>query len=293
MLKAFLLPLTALRLILPNGEILETKYQGVQVEQIIVYSVSDDLLVTREARAWLEAMNPVLRKAYATFLRLRSTDDTLAHCASAPAEMPETTFIFLASELFGSARPDAREGFNHPANPGALIRSDRWQGRAQLGTVETLMVHEAVHRWCNATAAETALERWREEGAADFAAYAALGRVPQLSLTRYFARPATENLYGASFLWYLARSEAGDPAGELRALALYHLGLRPDLFHGSALGTKASAGAATPYPFGELVAGCGGHRYCVPYWSTPWGMFQLEPYAGSAPIGAFVWNGPL
>jgi hypothetical protein len=298
MLRSLLLPLTALRLILPNDQILETKFQGTQVGRVIVYSANDELLTSREARAWLESMNLVLRKAYATFRALRSANDLLSHCGQIGPELPETTFIFLDAENFGKARPDARAGFNHPANPGALIQSDRWQGRAQLGSIETLMVHEAVHRWCNAPAAENDLERWREEGAADFTAYAAMGSVPQLSLTRYFASPATENLYGGSFLWYLARSEtpSGDPAGVLRALASYHLGLRPDLFHGSEHWLQYSPvmqNAPSAYPFGELVPDCGARRDCLPYWITPWGMIQLDPYPKTLPVGAFAWHGPL
>ena len=212
------------------------------------------LLDPLTALDWLSDISRILDRAYAEYALLPQPG-ALTYCQMPLRSRPRFAFVLLPTFTADESTTDRllaehiRYGYYDPANAGPLIKALPWN----QDSIQIALVHEALHVWCSHQPSQTPLQRWTEEGAADYLAFRVIGRAPQLSLTRYFANPRENALYGGSFLWWLALMQS-------QSLEGLHRGERADLFFGALQPDGAGEPAVAPlFPYGELPPGPRSH----------------------------------
>lgn len=274
---------------LADQSVVKERFYEKKSGSLHVYSL-DRRFSREDGFAWVETLELLLQEAYEHYKQAVDTG-YLPFCEKPPAKRPPTHLIFYNFKL--ESDHEGRAGYFHPENPGVLVQDRFWDS----DTVQSVSLHEAVHAWCRHSAYDSKIERWLEEGAADWVMYKTLGKAPQLSISKYFENPCAPTLYGSSFLWWMALTESdGTLTALATTLAKAHLGLRLDVVHGELARTKCtSSKEALPGGFisaeklsntSELVQ--------IPFWQRPHRRPELVKPASSdqRPSGYFVWTGP-
>ncbi len=235
-----------------------------------------------EGLLWLQSLEKLLNEGYKTYQKLYETG-SLETCVKPSSSMPRLT-LFLVNKLNLKEFHLDRRGYYHPNNPGPVIETQNWDDP----NIKSLILHEATHFWCQHSPDHNEINNWQEEGAAQYIAYATTGVIPQLQITRYFQDPCNQNLYGSSFLWWLALAQKNGNSF-LSSLASLHLGLRPDLFHG-ALKENIKCDETT-LPYGEIQTNnLQSDLKNIFFEIKPWGEKQISTKPTQ---NFFQWTGPL
>lgn len=284
-----------LTLVLPQQSSAKALFYQRKAKSVAV-SATDKRFLGPDGLEWMMRLEQTLDRAYEQYRKAFAIGE-LSFCSAPQNNRPFSHIIFFNFKQ--STDADSRAGFFHRNNPGIVVQDKLWDA----ASATDLIIHESVHSWCLHRDYTSSIEEWIEEGAADWVSYKTLGQTAQLPITRYFESPCTPTLYGASFLWWVARNETDEtPKLFLRKLAALHLGLRLDVVYGkinevSCLETQQNVTVDKQLPHAFLLKSTPPTTYqtrAIPYLIRPGGVPDLRPQQnGTLPTGYFIWDGPL